>query len=214
MDPSALSALLDSQAPPEPEPDIILSGNYPSMQPAAPPPASAFPPSSYLSNTQDHFDAAALSDINAINGYSSYSSDSLLPLSAVPPPLAPPSLPTLFDDDCMLSLSSYMGLDSPVSTSCSFMAPTTGGAFYAGCMGVPVSGEGLGFHPGSMVLGPEPVMAAQEVVADYQGESGGGGMGIYGADGMPQQRMYGSPADLQVNFGPIRTGQLEPFHYS
>ncbi|MQL94456.1 hypothetical protein Taro_027114 [Colocasia esculenta] len=203
MDASALSALLDSQPQPEPEPDIVLSGSYPSMQPTPLPLAAVYHASSYLSNSQDHFDATALSNINnPLNGYSSYSSDPLLSLSAAPPQLAPPSLPSVFDDDCMLSLSSYMGLDSsPASTSCSFMAPTIGGALYAGSMGGTASGEGLGFYPGSMVVGAESVMATQEVVVDYQGESGGcgGGMGFYAADSMTHQRIYGTSGDLQVS---------------
>lgn len=204
IDPSALSAILDTQTQSEPEPDIILASSYPPLQPAPLPPTSVFPSQSYLSNPQGHFDPPSMAEIAApIGGYSSYTSDSLLPLSAVPLPLAQTSLPSVFDEDGgLLPLSGYMGLDSsPASTSCSFIDTAMGGTFYSGSMGVNVAGERGGFYPAGIVAGQEP---AQEAV-EYQGETVGccGGMGFYVPDGIPHQRIFCSSGESQqVNLIP------------
>ncbi|MQL95617.1 hypothetical protein Taro_028284 [Colocasia esculenta] len=207
LDASALSTLLDSELQSDPEADAVLAANYPSSQ-LPPPPAAAFPVPGYLSNPQDPLDQVGFPDMAAIDGFSSFLSEPLdVPLSASPRPAPlqpPPSLPHVFDDECISTLSSYMGLEpSPSSTSCSFMDPTQlGGPFYPGAFGVSALEEGLGFFPGAMAAGPETGIHPPEVMVEYRGDNsgrgGGGGVGIYGLDNTAHQRIYGGPCELQA----------------
>ena len=178
IDASTISALLDSQPQAEQESDMILAPSYPPIsQP------NVFPNHS--------FDPTPITDITApIGSYSSFPSDSLLPLSSVALPLVPQSLPSVFEDESILSMPGYMGLEpSPASTSSSFADPVMGGPFYSGSMSSTMSGERLAFYPV-----PAALETLQNPVTEYQGDY----QGFYGPHGTLHQRIFCNSGDSQV----------------
>ncbi|XP_078440183.1 uncharacterized protein LOC144710322 [Wolffia australiana] len=146
IDASTISAILEAQ--PQQEQEILLA---PSYQPPPPPPPSA---AAFMNQTFD---------------YPSFTSDALLPL-----PTRTLPLPSVFEDDGMLPLGGFMGLDSaPGSKACSFMDQPMAGPFYAD-RAAPYTLAGT----------------AQEYQADYHG--------FYPHDGSLQQRVFCGSGESQV----------------
>lgn len=101
-----------------------------------------------------------------------------------------PPLPSVFEDDCLSSVPSYVPLN-PSSPPCSFLGPAL--ATYmpvSGTMTAALSADGAGIFTGSILRGSE--LQFQEL--DFQGDNGG----IFCPDSL--QRVF-NPGDLQALSG-------------
>lgn len=99
----------------------------------------------------------------------------------------PPPLPSLFDDDCLSSMPSYVPLN-PSSPSCSFLAPSMAAPFMP--MNALTAGHNSGFFAAGTILSAPHELLPQDL--EFQGDNGG----IFCPDSM--QRIF-KPGDLQVN---------------
>ncbi|KAL2325923.1 hypothetical protein Fmac_024981 [Flemingia macrophylla] len=111
---------------------------------------------------------------------------SQFPTDPVVAPLMGDPLPSVFDDDCISSIPSYVPLN-PSSPSCSYLNTGLGVYMPHGSLNIALSADSSGFFGGSILLGSE--LQAQEL--DYQGENGR----IYCTDSI--QRVF-NPPDLQA----------------
>ncbi|KAJ4969398.1 hypothetical protein NE237_016099 [Protea cynaroides] len=119
-----------------------------------------------------------LTDVS-VNGFSSYSPDPVVHLKG-------PPLPSVFEDDCLSPLPSYVRLD-PSSPSCSFIDPILG-SFLPGNLNTRIHGDVSGvFAAGNILMGSD--LQPQEL--KFEGDD----CGIYGSD--PMQQVYNS-GDIQV----------------
>ncbi|XP_043706007.1 histone-lysine N-methyltransferase, H3 lysine-79 specific-like [Telopea speciosissima] len=140
---------------------------------------------SLLTTQQDHqsIDLSSLqcqiplTDVG--NGFSSYCTDPVVSLKG------PPSLPSVFEDDCLSPLPSYVRLD-PSSPSCSFLDQTLG-SFLPGSLSTRITGDASGVFAGNILLGSD--LHPQEL--EFQGDN----CGVYGSD--PLQQVYNS-GDIQA----------------
>jgi len=177
---NSLSIFFDSQD--EIDNDISASIDFSSS------PSFAVPPLLPITTQQDQFDfssaqpqlqlSAAGSVLKALSQY---------PTDPVVAPLIGAPLASVFDDDCISSIPSYVPLNPP-SPSCSYLSP--GIAAYMpppGSLTTALSADSSGLFGGNILLGSE--LQTQEL--DYQGENGG----IYCTDSI--QRVF-NPPDLQV----------------
>ncbi|KAK7393650.1 hypothetical protein VNO78_22210 [Psophocarpus tetragonolobus] len=176
-----LSIFFDSQE--EIDNDISASIDFSSS------PSFIVPPLLPITTQQDQFDFSSaqphvqLSAAGSVlKGFSQYPTE---PMFA--PLIGGSPLPSIFYDDCISSLPSYMPLN-PSSPSCSYLSPGLG--IYMpppGSLNTAVSADSCGVFGGNILLGSE--LQAQEL--DYQGENGG----IYCTDSI--QRVF-NPPDLQA----------------
>ncbi|XVF38531.1 hypothetical protein REPUB_Repub20aG0110000 [Reevesia pubescens] len=166
---SNLSIIFDS--PEEIDNDISASIDFSQS------PSFSVPP--FLTQ-QDQFDLSLvqsqiqLADV-AADGLSQYTTDSVVPLMA-------PPLPSIFDEDCLSSVPSYVPLN-PSSPSCSFLGPTMASFMPAGAM----TADSSGIFAGSFFMGSE--LQAQDL--EYQADNAG----IFCPDSV--QRGF-NPGDLQA----------------
>ncbi|KAH1035168.1 hypothetical protein AAZX31_20G076200 [Glycine max] len=152
-------------------------------------PSFVVPPLLPISTQQDQFDfpsaqpqvqlSTAAGSI--LTGLSHYPTDPVIaPLIGAP-------LPSVFDDDCISSIPSYVPLN-PSSPSCSYLSPGIGVYMPPpGSLNTALSADSSGLFGGNILLGSE--LQAHEL--DYQGENGG----MYCTDSI--QRVFNSP-DLQA----------------
>ena len=175
---SNLSIIFDSQE--ELDNDISASIDFSSS------PAFNVPPFLPVTNQQEQFDFSSLQPhqvqlaaCSAVDGFSQYPTDTVAPLMGAP-------LPSVFEEDCISSVPSYVPLN-PSSPSCSYLNPGMAAYMPTGPLGTALSADRAGLFGGSMLLGSE--LQRQEL--EYQGENGG----IYCTDSI--QRVF-NPQDLQV----------------
>lgn len=176
-----LSILFDTQD--EIDNDISASIDFSSCR------SLVVPPLLSISTQQDQFDfpsaqpqvqlSTAAGSI--LTGLSHYPTDPVIaPLIGAP-------LPSVFDDDCISSIPSYVPLN-PSSPSCSYLSPGIGVYMPPpGSLNTALSADSSGLFGGNILLGSE--LQAHEL--DYQGENGG----IFCTDSI--QRVF-NPPDLQV----------------
>nr|XP_023901050.1 serine/threonine-protein kinase phg2-like isoform X1 [Quercus suber] len=175
---SNLSIIFDSQE--EIDNDISASIDF------TPSPSFSVPP--FLANQQDQFDFSSVQpqiplSESIVEGFSQYPAEPVAPLMGAP-------LSSVFEEDCLSSVPSYVPLNPP-SSSCSFLGPSLGSYMSAGALNAAaLSADNSGIFVGSILMGSE--LQPQEL--DYQGETGG----LYCPDSM--QRVFNT-GDLQQLMG-------------
>ncbi|KAG4983226.1 hypothetical protein JHK87_027975 [Glycine soja] len=176
-----LSILFDTQD--EIDNDISASIDFSSCR------SLVVPPLLSISTQQDQFDfssaqpqvqlSAAAGSV--LKGLSHYPTDHVIA------PLIGSPLPSVFDEDCISSIPSYVPLN-PSSPSCSYLSPGIGVYMPPpGSLNTALSADSSGLFGGNILLGSE--LQAHEL--DYQGENGG----IFCTDSI--QRVF-NPPDLQA----------------
>ncbi|CAJ1967197.1 unnamed protein product [Sphenostylis stenocarpa] len=175
-----LSIFFDSQD--EIDNDISASIDFSSS------PSFVVPPLLPITIQQDQFDfSSAQPHVQLSAAGSVLKGLSQYPADPVVAPLIGAPLASVFDDDCISSIPSYMPLN-PSSPSCSYLSPGIGVYMPPpGSLTTALSSDSSGLFGGNMLLGSE--LQAQEL--DYQGENGG----IYCTDSI--QRVF-NPPDLQA----------------
>ncbi|XP_050373950.1 zinc finger protein CONSTANS-LIKE 4-like isoform X2 [Argentina anserina] len=172
-----LSIIFDSQE--EIDNDFSASIDF------SPSPPFSVPP--FLMNQQDQFDFSSvptqmpLADV--VEGFSQYHADPVPPLMSAP-------LSSVFEEDCLSSVPSYVPLN-PSSPSCSFLGPNMGAYMSAGTMnGAVLSADSTGIFTNSILMASD----LQQQDLEYQGDNGG----IFCPDTL--SRGF-NPDDLQVLSG-------------
>lgn len=139
----------------------------------------------FITTQHDQFDFSSvqpqlmLSDMVSADGITQYPADSVVPLMG-------PPLPSVFEEDCLSSVPSYLPLN-PSSPSCTFLGPAMSTYMSTGTMTAALSVDSSGIFAGGILLGSE----LQPKELEYQGENGG----IYCPDSIP--RVF-NPGDLQA----------------
>ncbi|KAK7344578.1 hypothetical protein VNO77_14348 [Canavalia gladiata] len=174
-----LSIIFDSQD--EIDNDISASIDFSSSSAAF-----VVPPLLPITTQQEQFDFSSAQqqvELSAcgsvLKGLSQYQTE---PIVA---PLVGAPLPSVFEDDCISSIPSYVPLNPSSSPSCSYLSPGIG--VYMPPLNTALSADSSGLFGGNILLGSE--LQTQEL--DYQGENGG----IYCTDSI--QRVF-NPPDLQA----------------
>lgn len=117
---------------------------------------------------------------SVVEGFSQYPADPVQPLMPAP-------LSSVFEEDCLSSVPSYVPLN-PSSPSCSFLGPTMGAYMNAGTMNAAAfSADSTGIFTSSILMASE--LQPQDL--EYQGDNGG----IFCPESL--QRGF-NPEDLQV----------------
>ncbi|OIW13131.1 hypothetical protein TanjilG_32112 [Lupinus angustifolius] len=116
---------------------------------------------------------------SGVEGFSQYPNDPVAPLIGAP-------LTSVFEEDCISSVPSYMPLN-PSSLSCNFLGPAIGQYMPIGPLTTALSADRSGLFGESMLFGSD--IQTQEL--EYQAENGG----MFCTDSMPQ---VFSPSDLQA----------------
>ncbi|KAK4266209.1 hypothetical protein QN277_027164 [Acacia crassicarpa] len=117
---------------------------------------------------------------SVVDGLAQYPPDSTVaPLMGAP-------LASVFEDDCLTSVPSYVPLNPP-SPSCSYLSPGMGPYMPLGPLNTAMSADGSGIYGSTIILGSD--LQPQEL--DYRGENGG----LFGPDSI--QRVFNTP-DLQA----------------
>ncbi|XVF62779.1 hypothetical protein PTKIN_Ptkin09bG0035900 [Pterospermum kingtungense] len=133
---------------------------------------------------QDQFDLSLLqsqiplADV-AADGLSQFTADPVAPLMGTP-------LPSVFDEDCLSSMPSYVPLN-PSSPSCSFLGPGIPSFMPAGAMTAALSADSSGIFAGNILMASE--LQPQDL--EYQADNAG----IFCPDSV--QRVF-NPGDLQA----------------
>ncbi|KAJ4722791.1 CCT motif protein [Melia azedarach] len=176
-----LSTIFDSQE--EIDNDISASIDF------SPSPPFSVPP--FLSTQQFQFDFSSMqpNQIPISDVVADGLSVSQYPVEPVAPLLGPPQLPSVFEEDCLSSVPSYVPLN-PSSPSCSFLGPAMATYMPAGTMSATLSADSAGIFTGSILRGSE--LHLQEL--DFQGDNGG----IFCPDSL--QRVF-NPGHLQALSG-------------
>ncbi|KAK7391653.1 hypothetical protein VNO78_20070 [Psophocarpus tetragonolobus] len=174
---SNLSIIFDSQE--EIDNDISASIDF-SLSPSF-----NVPPFLPVTSQQEQFDFSSvqsqvqLATCSVVEGFSQYPSDS------VAPPLMGAPLPSVFEEDCISSVPSYVPLNP--SSPCTYLSPGMPPYMPHGPLTTALSTDSSGFFGGNILLGSE--LQTQEL--DYQGENGR----MYCTDSL--QRVF-NPPDLQA----------------
>ncbi|XP_027364619.1 two-component response regulator-like PRR73 [Abrus precatorius] len=174
---SNLSIIFDSQE--EIDNDISASIDF-SLSPAFNVP-SFLPVTSH----QEQFDFSSvqpqvqLAACSAVEGFSQYPTDSVAPLMGAP-------LPSVFEEDCISSVHSYVPLN-PSSPSCTYLNAGMPPYMPHGPLSTALSTDSSGIFGGGILLGAD--LQTQEL--EYQGENGR----MYCTDSI--QRVF-NPPDLQT----------------
>lgn len=174
---SNLSIFFDSQE--EIDNDISASIDF-SLSPSF-----NVPPFLPVSSQQEQFDFSSvqhqvqLAACSVVEGFSQYPNDS------VAPPFMGAPLPSVFEEDCISSVPSYMALNP--SSPCTYLSPGMPPYMPHGPLTTALSTGSSGIFGGNILLGSE--LQAQEL--EYQGENGR----MYCTDSI--QRVF-NPPDLQV----------------
>lgn len=174
---SNLSIFFDSQE--EIDNDISASIDF-SLSPSF-----NVPPFLPATSQQEQFDFSSvqhqvqLAACSVVEGFSQYPNDS------VAPPFMGAPLPSVFEEDCISSVPSYMALNP--SSPCTYLSPGMPPYMPHGPLTTALSTGSSGIFGGNILLGSE--LQAQEL--EYQGENGR----MYCTDSI--QRVF-NPPDLQV----------------
>lgn len=174
---SNLSIIFDSQE--EIDNDISASIDF-SLSPSF-----NVPPFLPATSQQEQFDFSSvqhqvqLAACSVVEGFSQYPNDS------VAPPFMGAPLPSVFEEDCISSVPSYMALNP--SSPCTYLSPGMPPYMPHGPLTTALSTGSSGIFGGNILLGSE--LQAQEL--EYQGENGR----MYCTDSI--QRVF-NPPDLQV----------------
>ncbi|KAL9390086.1 hypothetical protein Peur_018691 [Populus x canadensis] len=121
----------------------------------------------FISTQNDHFDFSSvqpqltLTDFVSADGLSQYTADPAVPIMGHP-------LPSVFEEDCLSSVPSYVPLN-PSSPTCSFLGPAMSTYMLAGTMNAALSADSSGIFDGGILTGSE----WQPLELDYRGENGG-----------------------------------------
>ncbi|RZB88019.1 hypothetical protein D0Y65_027500 [Glycine soja] len=175
---SNLSIIFDSQE--EIDNDISASIDF-SLSPSF-----NVPPFLPATSQQEQFDFSSvqhqvqLAACSVVEGFSQYPNDS------VAPPFMGAPLPSVFEEDCISSVPSYMALNP--SSPCTYLSPGMPPYMPHGPLTTALSTGSSGIFGGNILLGSE--LQAQEL--EYQGENGR----MYCTDSI--QRVF-NPPDLQVS---------------
>ncbi|KAK7278516.1 hypothetical protein RJT34_23546 [Clitoria ternatea] len=177
---SNLSVIFDS--PEEIDNDISASIDF-SLSPTFN--VSQFLP---VTSQQEHFDFSSVQPhqlqfaaCSVMEGFSQYPTDSVTASHLMGGPL-----PSVFEEDCISSVPSYMPLN-PSSPSCTYLSSGMPPYMPHGPLSTALSTDSSGIFGGNILLGSE--LQTQEL--EYQGENGR----IYCTDSM--QRVF-NPPDLQA----------------
>ncbi|KHN30717.1 Zinc finger protein CONSTANS-LIKE 4 [Glycine soja] len=174
---SNLSIIFDSQE--EIDNDISASIDF-SLSPSF-----NVPPFLPATSQQEQFDFSSvqhqvqLAACSVVEGFSQYPNDS------VAPPFMGAPLPSVFEEDCISSVPSYMALNP--SSPCTYLSPGMPPYMPHGPLTTALSTGSSGIFGGNILLGSE--LQAQEL--EYQGENGR----MYCTDSI--QRVF-NPPDLQA----------------
>ncbi|KAL1368369.1 uncharacterized protein LOC107474385 [Arachis duranensis] len=172
-----LSVIFDSQE--DLDNDISASIDFSSS------PAAAFPVPSLLPNITTQPEQFDFSSPSVLKGLPhQYPTDTATTV-VVPPLMGNPLVSSVFEDECMSSMASYVPINSSSAPSCSYLSPAGLGVFMPP-LTTALSADSALFG-GNILLGSE--LQAQEI--DYQGENGG----IFCTDSI--QRVF-NPPDLQT----------------
>ncbi|KAH1037047.1 hypothetical protein GLYMA_20G200400v4 [Glycine max] len=174
---SNLSIFFDSQE--EIDNDISASIDF-SLSPSF-----NVPPFLPVSSQQEQFDFSSvqhqvqLAACSVVEGFTQY------PTDAVAPPFMGAPLPSVFEEDCISSVPSYMPLNP--SSPCTYLSPGMPPYMPHGPLTTALSTDSSGIFGGNILLGSE--LQTQEL--EYQGENGR----MYCTDSI--QRVF-NPPDLQA----------------
>ncbi|XP_029128494.1 uncharacterized protein LOC109804635 isoform X1 [Cajanus cajan] len=174
---SNLSIIFDSQE--EIDNDISASIDF-SLSPSF-----NVPPFLPVTSQQEQFDFSSvqpqvqLASCSVVEGFSQYPTDS------VAPPFMGAPLPSVFEEDCISSVPSYVPLNP--SSPCTYLSPGMPPYMPSGPLTTALSTDSSGLFGGGILLGSE--LQSQEL--EYQGENGR----MYCADSI--QRVF-NPPDLQA----------------
>ncbi|GMN53327.1 hypothetical protein TIFTF001_022466 [Ficus carica] len=175
---NTISIIFDSQE--DMDTDISASINF------SPSPTFSVPPLILGTIQQDQFDLSSVVQPqislvdSVVDGFPHYPADPVAPLM-------PPSLPPVFEEDCLSSMPSYLPMNSS-APSCSFLGPAMGTYLPAGAMNpAALSADGSGIFGSSLLMASE--LQPQEL--DYQGDTSG----IFCPDSLPK---VFNPGELQA----------------
>lgn len=176
---NTISIIFDSQD--DMDNDISASIDF------SPSPTFSVPPLIRGTTQQDQFDFSSVVQPqislvdSVVDGFPHYPADPVAPLM-------PPSLPPVFDEDCLSSVPSYLPMNSS-APSCSFLGPAMGTFLPAGAINpTALSINGSGIFGSSLLMASE--LQPQEL--DYQGDTSG----IFCPDSLP--RVFNHPGELQA----------------
>ncbi|KAL5851708.1 hypothetical protein ACOSQ3_006826 [Xanthoceras sorbifolium] len=156
---SNLSIIFDSQD--EIDNDISASIDF------SPSPPFSIPP--FLSTHHYQFDFSSVQpQIPITDAIVDGLSVSQYPVEPVGSLLGHPPLPSVFEEDCLSSVPSYVPLN-PSSPSCSFLGPSMATYMPTSSMAATLSVDSAGIFTGSILRGSE--LQLQEL--DFQGDNGG-----------------------------------------
>ncbi|XP_047168768.1 uncharacterized protein LOC124837450 [Vigna umbellata] len=148
-------------------------------------PSFNVPPFLPVTSQQEQFDFSyvqpqvQLPAFSVVEGFSQY------PTDPVAPPLMGAPLPSVFEEDCISSVSSYVPLNP--SSPCTYLSPGMPPYMPTGPLTSALSTDSSGYFGGNILLGSE--LQTQEL--EYQGENGR----MYCTDSI--QRAF-NPPDLQA----------------
>ncbi|KOM52440.1 hypothetical protein LR48_Vigan09g109900 [Vigna angularis] len=148
-------------------------------------PSFNVPPFLPVTSQQEQFDFSyvqpqvQLPAFSVVEGFSQY------PTDPVAPPLMGAPLPSVFEEDCISSVSSYVPLNP--SSPCTYLSPGMPPYMPTGPLTSVLSTDSSGYFGGNILLGSE--LQTQEL--EYQGENGR----MYCTDSI--QRVF-NPPDLQA----------------
>ncbi|XP_014514339.1 uncharacterized protein LOC106772449 [Vigna radiata var. radiata] len=148
-------------------------------------PSFNVPPFLPVTSQQEQFDFSyvqpqvQLPAFSVVEGFSQY------PTDPVAPPLMGAPLPSVFEEDCISSVSSYVPLNP--SSPCTYLSPGMPPYMPTGPLTSALSTDSSGYFGGNILLGSE--LQTQEL--EYQGENGR----MYCTDSI--QRVF-NPPDLQA----------------
>ncbi|XP_068476430.1 uncharacterized protein [Phaseolus vulgaris] len=174
---SNLSIIFDSQE--EIDNDISASIDF-SLSPSF-----NVPPFLPVTSQQEQFDFSSVQPQVQLPAFSVVEGFSQYPTDPVAPPLMGAPLPSVFEEDCISSVPSYVPLNP--SSPCTYLNPGMQPYMPPGPLTSALSTDSSGYFGGNILLGSE--LQTQEL--EYQGENGR----MYCTDSI--QRVF-NPPDLQA----------------
>ena len=138
-----------------------------------------------MTSQQEQFDFSSVQPQVQLPAFSVVEGFSQYPTDPVAPPLMGAPLPSVFEEDCISSVPSYVPLNP--SSPCTYLNPGMQPYMPPGPLTSALSTDSSGYFGGNILLGSE--LQTQEL--EYQGENGR----MYCTDSI--QRVF-NPPDLQV----------------
>ncbi|QCE07687.1 ribonuclease P/MRP protein subunit RPP1 [Vigna unguiculata] len=148
-------------------------------------PSFNVPPFLPVTSQQEQFDFSSVQPQVQLPAFSVVEGFSQYPTDPVAPPLMGAPLPSVFEEDCISSVPSYVPLNP--SSPCTYLSPGMPPYMPTGPLTTALSTDSSGYFGGNILLGSE--LQTQEL--EYQGENGR----MYCTDSM--QRVF-NPPDLQA----------------